>query len=793
MKNRKIGFIIGLLLSLTLTGCNIFGGDDNGSGGTGGGNSTSDYEYSEKDIRYYTSAGEQICQSKSGSTSRKYFKAYDGYCAVAIANIGNSYGPVLVGEDQAQVCYKTDKDSTIVQSAGSIILNEKTYYYSQAVNFVSGKLDGKTDYGNYFSTFTTLEDVARDVASKASFIPVDESLKKVYSYTQENDGTVTIQAGPYFSTLEKAIIPSEIDGKTVGAIASKGFKGFTNLKEVVISSGITKVNTRAFEGCSQLHRAYIPSSVTTCGEYLFSSCASDLYLFCGVASRPNGYSSYFSSGTKVLTYGTKNYGENDDYLYAELVDSTLVISLYKGASTNVTVPETIEGKTVSRIGSYSFDEKEHVQSITLPSTINQINNYAFRKCYLLSEMVLPYGVITVNTRAFEGCSRLHRVYIPSSVTTCGEYLFSGCAADLYLFCGVTSRPNGYSSYFNSGVKLTTYGVKNYAESDEWLYSELIDGTIAISLYKGTSVNVTVPETIEGKTVSRIGGYSFDGNETMQSISLPSTIKDIKNYAFRNCLMLKEIKLPYGVETVDTRAFQGCVRLTRAYIPSSVTTCGEYLFSGCAADLYLFCGVTSRPNGYSSYYSSGVKKVTYSSSGYIDYENNLYSIQLSSRKLTLVSYQKNAEGTVTMPQAGDVYYNGNEYTITSIGTAFKGDTLVYSVNMPYSLKTIPNNAFDGCTNLSFVFDFTQTDVTYIGDYAFRNTKLSEMHLPRSMEYIGEGAFYGTTFTTLYYAGSKEDWQSIGKSDGGLAEFILNVSWRKGSAITQVTCIGGTIYL
>ena len=782
-KNFKIISLI--LCSTLLTGCSLFAGKVTHIDET-------PYEYTAADIRYYTDANQQICSLSSNNTTRIYYKAYDGFCAVALANIGNYCGPVLIAEDDVQVCFKTNYSNDVIQCGGSVEVNGKTYYYSTNTYFVSGNLDGKKNYGNYFSKYTTLADVARDIAAQAEFVPVDESLKNVYSYSVKNDGTLSVKAGPYFVTVEKAVLPSEIDGKTVTEISSYGFKGLPKLKEVILPAGITKVGSYAFSECSQLYRAYVPSSVTSIGDYAFYKNAADLYVFCGATSKPSGYNTSWAYSAKYTAYGMKRYGENDDYLYGELIDGTLHLSLYKGNEIDVVVPDTIENKSFSVVGGHAFYENESLRTITLPSTIVEIRQYAFSKCYLLNNVVLPYGVTTIGPYVFRECSKLNRAYIPSSVTTIGEYAFYKNAADLYVFCGVTSKPSGYNTNWAYSANSIIYGVKNYGESDDFLYSELIDGTLHLSLYKGTDENVIIPETINGKTVSVIGGSSFKNNTTMKSISLPSTIVEIRNSAFLGCQLLKEIKIPYGVTTLGPNVFRECPKLERAYVPSSVTTIGEYTFYKDSADLRVFCGATSKPSGYNTYWAYSAKTVTWKSSGYIDHGDNVYNIQLSSRNLTLVGYKKNADGVVSMPEDGIIEHNGEEYRITSIGTAFKGDTLVYSVNMPYTLKTIPSNAFDGCTNLSFVFDFTQTDVTYIGDYAFKNTKLSEMHLPRSMDYIGEGAFFGTTFTTLYYSGSVEDWNSIGKSDGGLVEFILHQSWRKGSSITQVTCIGGTIY-
>ena len=597
-----------------LAGCDFFGGDDS----TGGGTSVTSEgpQYTADDIHYYKTAGQEITTITGSGSSRKYFKAYDGYCAVALANIGDGCGPVLVGEDPAQVCFTTDYKSGVVGAAGSVKVGGKTYYYSKSEYFKSGHFDADKKQNQYFSQYTTLEEVAKDVISKAKFEPVSESVKYLYTYSEADDGLLTVKAGPYFYTVTKAEIPAEVDGKTVGHIASKGFANQNNLQEVILPHGIKSIGDDAFLSCAQLHRAYVPSSVTKTGTTVFYKDAEDLYVFCGSAERPSGFQSNWATGAKRVFYGTKNYSENDEYLYAEL----------------------------------------------------------------------------------------------------------------------------------------------------------IDGTILISLYKSEKADVVIPEKIDGKDVSTIGGYAFYQNATMESIALPSTLVEIRNCAFSEAKLITSIKIPYGVKTLGDDVFKGCPRLVRAYVPSSVTKTGVTVFYKGAEDLYVFCGATSRPDGFQSNWATGAKRVIYSSSGYIDDSDNIYSIYLTGYKLTLVGYVKNADGIISLPVDGKVIFNGKEYTITSIGTALKGDSNAYQVNLPSTITNIPDNAFYGCSNLASVT------------------------IPTGITYIGESAFYGTKFDTLGFAGTKDEWNAIAKSGSSSLEvLILNNSWKRGSSIKYVQCTDGKITL
>ena len=65
----------------------------------------------------------------------------------------------------------------------------------------------------------------------------------------------------------------------------------------------------------------------------------------------------------------------------------------------------------------------------------------------------------------------------------------------------------------------------------------------------------------------------------------------------------------------------------------------------------------------------------------------------------------------------------------------------------------------CTSLTSIT--IPDSVTYIGDAAFEGcTALISITIPDSVTYIGDRAFDDcTSLETVYYAGSKEDWEKI----------------------------------
>ena len=129
------------------------------------------------------------------------------------------------------------------------------------------------------------------------------------------------------------------------------------------------------------------------------------------------------------------------------------------------------------------------------------------------------------------------------------------------FCFPASAADGYTTEGD----FTFYVSGNYA---------------AVTAYKGTAANVTVPAKIGSATVTNIADKAFSANKTMKSISLPSTLLYIGKAAFNECTGLTKVVLPSKLKTIGDGAFWYCTDLTAIYIPPSVTAIAANSFTGC---------------------------------------------------------------------------------------------------------------------------------------------------------------------------------------------------------------------
>ena len=107
----------------------------------------------------------------------------------------------------------------------------------------------------------------------------------------------------------------------------------------------------------------------------------------------------------------------------------------------------------------------------------------------------------------------------------------------------------------------------------------------------------------------------------------------------------------------------------------------------------------------------------------------------------------------------IVYDGKTYSVASIGnSAFQGCTDLTSVTIPSSVKSIGDSAFQGCTGLTSVT--IPSGLTSIGNSVFFGCRnLSSITVPSSVTSIGSKAFYGCTGLTSVHISDIEAWCKI----------------------------------
>ncbi len=143
------------------------------------------------------------------------------------------------------------------------------------------------------------------------------------------------------------------------------------------------------------------------------------------------------------------------------------------------------------------------------------------------------------------------------------------------------------------IKASAIDSESVTLRSEWDWTEDSLGNIIITDYKGSKSVVTVPAAIGRKRVTVIGDFAFaaydpnDFSVNQTSIkehirpfrTTPTALKRMMLYAKQRQAIL-QINLPAGLEVIGNNAFRNCTALKRVTIPGSVHTVGHYAFTGC---------------------------------------------------------------------------------------------------------------------------------------------------------------------------------------------------------------------
>ncbi len=238
-------------------------------------------------------------------------------------------------------------------------------------------------------------------------------------------------------------------------------------------------------------------------------------------------------------------------------------------------------------------------------------------------------------------------------------------------------------------------IESYSENLNYellTYEICDDGYIRIIACDESAVNVEIPSEIDGLPVTVIGDNAFYKCRSLESVTIPESIKEIQENAFWVCMALKEINIPSSVEKIATDSFYYCTSLEKINV---------------SADNQFFSDI------------DGVmfnKNQTELLRFPINYYLTEYTVPDTVTAVgdSAFTFCKNTTD-ITLP-------NGLE----KIGTySFGFCQNLKNINIPDSVKTIGVDAFSGCENLENV------DVSY--------DKLKDMKIMPQLSFKGTNWF------------------------------------------------------
>lgn len=291
-----------------------------------------------------------------------------------------------------------------------------------------------------------------------------------------------------------------------------------------------------------------------------------------------------------------------------------------------------------------------------------------------------------------------------------------------------------------GHSRATEGLRFTLNGDERSYT-----CSGIGTAEGTEIYI--PAEYDGKPVTGIREYAFDGLSALTSIAIPASVTSIGRYAFNGLTAVITWSGTPAIQTIGDSAFAG-YKGKSLTVPASVTAIDRFAFRDCTALTRMdFDAISVADEDWTSsaFYNAGTEGegidiVTGESVERIPaYFLDIFFME-APPKIKSVTIGRNVTSlgrNLFLGCGAEIVWEGTPAIRTIDDYAFSG-YLGTSVTIPESVTSIGDNAFSGCV---FLTEMVIPDgVTSIGDDAFSgSSSLEVVTIPESVTSIGDNAF------------------------------------------------------
>lgn len=236
-----------------------------------------------------------------------------------------------------------------------------------------------------------------------------------FDCTVEN-GEVTIT--DYTGTREHVLIPSEIDGQPVTALADKAFYE-KHVTTVVVPDSVTEIGDLCFSGDNYLVSLTLPDGLAELPYGALESCfrlmdfdlPQGLKKISGSALQYNYYLTHLTLPSSLTEIEQLNFIGLHGLQSLTLAEDD---AAFKLDETNGLLM-TADGTRLL----HCFSDISPAEEIILPEGMKTIDPFAFHYDVTVEKIVLPEGTETIGLLAFGICPKLTEIVIPASVTAIG--------------------------------------------------------------------------------------------------------------------------------------------------------------------------------------------------------------------------------------------------------------------------------------------------------------------------------------------------------------------------------------
>ena len=384
-----------------------------------------------------------------------------------------------------------------------------------------------------------------------------------------NFGKVTLSNNTIFLAEEAfkgCNLLTEIDfhGANIKSIPWKCFMG-TKLTSIQFPETVTHVFDYAFDGVklssfnyenikyygdhafddSIIDYVYLRKNVEYVGEHAFDT----TFVYIEDDSQPTSWD-YSPNSAIATAFGVKN---NEEYLYS-VDNNEVTVYQYLGEETKLIIPETIEDKPITTIGS-GFNSLLLDEDLFSGMTEAEIISYLRKPDGYVIDLVIGNNVKKIDQFSLLNGSMyvyvensVEEIYIRNDFVTIGTYtgfdpddvpmaliviedssktMFRVGTSGLKTYQELLIEDDDYEAIIKADI---SYSDIEYDDNREFFYSRNITGYEVLIYKNGNADEIVIPETFKGLPVNIIGRLAFVF-VLFNKLTVGSNVTKIKSCAF----------------------------------------------------------------------------------------------------------------------------------------------------------------------------------------------------------------------------------------------------------------------
>ena len=497
---------------------------------------------------------------------------------------------------------------------------------------------------------------------------------------------------------------------SVKVIGEKAFENCEKLTLVSFGNSVDSIGHRAFANCNALESIELPNSLKTISSEAFLDCRS-------VSS--------LTFGNSLETIGERAFRN------CKLLES-------------ISLPNTI-----TRIGASAFETCDKVLTVTLGSRLKTIENGTFKYCRSLESITIPNSVKEISSEAFYDCYKLATVVLGDSIESIKQNAFGYIgnsnsestkvyipSLDWLFRVNIEEFQNEhlFQDIYIGQQPLTTITIPdNFTEAPilKLLYNSCISslntGDGLKILPKGESRNIT--QVTLGSNVTKVEAEFPEAYIVLSNNATPPVITE---KTFPKCMF-------------DNGA-EGVVVLLNANDQKAYSKAKVWEGMQMSNQSNQVAVQVSSPGSIGTDLALGLRMPVAKVVGLtVSGEINEQDIMQMNKNMMSLLYLDLSDAIVD--NIPDDAFNGKQQLLSLVlpkttkvvgNSAFKGCNGIEELQMPMDVTEIGDEAFTGTSIRSMDFNYA---LKKIGNRAFANTPLKEISFQNKVESIGNEAFYG----------------------------------------------------